>query len=204
LLRETGPANVAALRTNLIELLHISKEVRKREIVGVAAYKPANSRPEREQRVFDFVGMLGIPLVPCHTFPENAAAAFFSMHSLKDPLLKPQLERYIRSGKPVLLTDALAKALEGKLEMKAVNVHVITVQSEPKMLLDLSKAELDALRDPLLSALKTSFKAPNRVALYLFDDSSWVVENFNDSPVSVELNGHPLNVAPRSWLYEWK
>jgi hypothetical protein len=203
LLRETGPANVAALRTNVVELLRLSKEVRKREIVGVAAYKPANSHPEREQRVFDFVGMLAIPLVPCHIFPENAPAAFFSVHALKEPQLQSQLTRYIRSGKPVLLSDGLAKALEGKVDVKAVNVHIIPVKSEPKTLLDVSGPELDSFRGPLLSSLKISFKAPNRVALYLFKDESWVIENFNDSSVSVELNGRQLTVAPRNWLYEW-
>ena len=34
--------------------------------------------------MFDFVGMLGVPLVPCHEFPADAPAAFFSVHALKD------------------------------------------------------------------------------------------------------------------------
>ena len=80
-------------------------------IVGVAAYKPANSHPENEQRVFDFVGMLGLPLVPCHEFPAEAKAAFFSVHALKDPDLPGKLAAFIAAGKPVLLTDGLAKRL---------------------------------------------------------------------------------------------
>ncbi len=80
----TGPKNIEALRTNIVELLDVAKEVRGRKIVGIAAYKPANSHPETEARVFDFVGMLGLPLVPCHEFPTNAPAAFFSIHALKD------------------------------------------------------------------------------------------------------------------------
>ena len=64
LLKDTGPKNVEALRQNIPELLAAAEEVRRRAIVGVAAYKPASSHPENEQRVFDFVGMMGLPLVP--------------------------------------------------------------------------------------------------------------------------------------------
>ncbi|MSU63054.1 MAG: hypothetical protein EXS31_11790 [Pedosphaera sp.] len=59
-------------------MIEVAKEVRHREIIGLAAYKPLNSHPENEKRVFDFVGMLGLPLVPCHEFPAKAPAAFFS------------------------------------------------------------------------------------------------------------------------------
>ena len=83
--KDTGPKNIEALRQNIPELLAVAEQVGRRETVGVAAYKPANSHPEKEQRVFDFVGMLGLPLVPCHEFPTDAQAAFFSIHALKDP-----------------------------------------------------------------------------------------------------------------------
>ena len=56
-------------------------------------------------------------------------------------------------------------------------------------LLDLPQGDLDALRQWLLKPLGLTFKAPNRVALYLFADGSWVVENFNDRAVTVELDG---------------
>ena len=69
---DTGPRNVESLRDNIPELFAVADQVRQRTVVGVAAYKPANSHPENEPRVFDFVGMLGIPLVPCHEFPSEA------------------------------------------------------------------------------------------------------------------------------------
>jgi hypothetical protein len=45
LLRDTGPNNILALRTNVPGLLAVAEEVAKRKVVGVAAYKPANSHP---------------------------------------------------------------------------------------------------------------------------------------------------------------
>jgi hypothetical protein len=51
----------------------------------------------------------------------------------------------------------------------------------------------------LLGAFGTTFQAPNQVALYLFTQGGWVVENFNDSPVEVVLNGRRFSVEARGW-----
>jgi hypothetical protein len=202
--RDTGPGNVECLRTNIAELLSVGKEVRSRSLVGIAAYKPANSHPEKEPRVFDFVGMLGVPLVPCHEFPTNAPAAFFSVHALKDPGLATKLNAYISAGKPVLLTDSLSQALTNQVKLHAPNVRVLPVKQEPKSLLQLDEKSVNELRTPLLRAVNCLFRAPNRVGLYLFTDGSWVVENFNDLPAQVKLNGVAMTVGPRSWRYAWK
>ena len=121
LLRDTGPKNIEALRKNIPELLAVAEQVARRQIVGVAAYKPANSHPEKEPRVFDFVGMMGLPLVPCYEFPADAKAAFFSVHALKDPDLATKLSAFIAAGKPVLVTDGLAATLAGKVKLDAEN-----------------------------------------------------------------------------------
>jgi hypothetical protein len=200
----TGPKNVETLRAHVPALLETAKQVRQRQVVGIAAYKPASSRAENEKRVFDFVGMLGLPLAPCHEFPTNAPAGFFSIHALKDGDFAAKLTAFIRAGKPVLLTDGLAQQLAGKVKLDAPNVHVLPVNGDPKSLLQLSRKQLDELRAPLLAPLKTTFRAPNQVALYLFSDGSWVVENFTDESANVVLNGKALTVAARDWLQEWK
>ena len=201
--RDTGPKNIEALRANLPELLAVAEEVRRRSLIGIAAYKPANSHPEGEARVFDFVGMLGLPLAPCHEFPADAPAAFFSVHALKDKDLAAKLSAFIATGKPVLVTDGLVQRLTGQVDLAKPNVQVLPVKGNPKSLLDLPESELNALRAPLLRPLKSSFLAPNQVALYLFGDGSWVVENFNDKPAAVELNGKKITVAARGWVHQW-
>ena len=200
----TGPKNVEALRATIPELLDVAREVRRRDIIGIAAYKPPNSHPESEKRVFDFVGMLGLPLVPCHQFPTNAPAAFFSVHALKDPDFPAELSAFVNAGKPVLLTDGLAQKLGDKVKLNAPNVQVLPVKGDPKLLLTRSQTELDPLRVALLKPLKTSFRTPNKVALYLFRDGTWVVENFNDEPAEFELNGKPMKVEARGWTYAWE
>lgn len=202
--RDTGPANVAALRRELPELLEVAGEVQKRRIVGVAAYKPPQSPPQEEPYVFDFVGMLGLPLVPCHQFPEEAPAAFFPVHALKDAEFVPRLRRFIESGRPVLVTDGLAKRLGDRVDLDRPNVHLLAVGGQPKSLLKLGRAALATLRAPLLEPLGVRFDAPNKVALYWFEDRSWVIENFNDEPVRVRLNDTEVAIPARSWRYAWQ
>jgi hypothetical protein len=204
LLKDTGPKNVERLRQNIPELFDVAEQVGRRQCLGVAAYKPANSRPEKEPRVFDFVGMMGIPLVPCHEFPADAPAAFFSVHAIKDAELPARLTKFIASGKPVLVTDGLKEKLAGKVDLSGANVHVLAVRGEPKRLLELSQKEVDDLRAPLLRPSGHALRAPNRVAFYPFADGSWVIENFNDESVTVELDGQSLQVAARGWTMQWK
>ena len=115
----------------------------------------------------------GLPLAPCHIFPANAPAAFFSLYALKDGGFVPKLAAFIKTGKPVLLTDGLAQQLGGKVRLDAPNVHVLPVKGDPKSLLQLAQRELDDLRTPLLLPFKATLKAPNQVALYLFRDGSF-------------------------------
>jgi len=197
LLRDTGPKNIAALRANVPELLAVAEQVRKRRPIGVAAYKPPGSPPGDEPRVFDFVGMLGMPLVPCHTFPDDAPAAFMSLHALHDPKLVEKVSNFIASGKPVLLTDGLAKRLAGKVVLDRPNVVLLPVKADPKSLLALSQDVLDRMRESLLRPVGRRFEAPGRVALYLFDGGSWVIENFNAAPAAVKLDGTAHTVPAR-------
>ncbi len=201
---ETGPQNIDSLQTNLPELLTAARQVKSRQIVGVAAYKPANSAPGKEPRVFDFIGMMGIPLVPCHEFPASAPAAFFSVHALKDPNLVARLKDFLGRGKPVLVTDGLAQALTNQVDLSVANVQVMRVHQNPKSLLELDEHQLNNIRERLLQPFHCSFRAPNRVALYLFSDGSVVAENFRDTPVTVELNGKSLTIPARGWWQEWR
>ena len=199
----TGPKNVATLRKNIPELLDMATEVHRRQAIGIAAYKPANSHPDKEARVFDFVGMLGLPLAPCAEFPTGARAAFFSVHALKDPDFNRQLRAFIKSGKPVLLTDGLVAALGNPVEMNQPNVQVLPVKGDPKGLLQIPGPELNALRNQLLKPFQVSFSSPSQTGLYLFQDGSWVVENFNHEEVAVQLNGESLKVGSRGWRWHW-
>ncbi len=198
LLRETGPANVRKLRTEIPGLLRLAQIVRSKPIRGIIAPKPPNSDAQNEQYVFDFVGMLGLPLVPTAKIDPAAEAAFFSVHALKDPEFSDKLKKMLDDGKPVLITDGLAERL-GDTKLNDGNVTILKVAGEPKSLLRLSREELRPIRDKLLAPFGMKFDAPNKVALYLIGDRLAVVENFNDEPIEAALE-FSRSVAARKAL----
>ncbi len=202
--RGTGPRNVEVLRTHIPELLAVAEKIQTRRMIGVAAYKPPHSSPGREPYVYDFVGMLGIPLVPCHEFPENAQAAFFPVHALTAPQFEERLVRLVDRGTPILLTDALAGQLKNKDLLSRPNVQILPVLGDPHRLLKLTENELEPLRMALLRPFGITFRAPNKVGLYLFEDGSYVIENFNNDPVKAALNGQEHEIPGRGWIQVWK
>ncbi len=200
-----GPRDVEHLRNHLPELLAVAKEAKARKLTGIAAYKAANSDPHDEANIFSFLGMLGLPLNPCHTFPDSAPTACFASYLRSVPDAARQINAYIATGRPTLITDGLAQAQRGQLAVDRPNVVVLPVHGNPQSLLKLPREELDALRAPFLRALgQQAFSAPNRVGLILFEDRSWVTLNFNDHPVAITLNGESHDVPAREWLHHWE
>lgn len=92
-------------------VLQVSKAVKARKLAGIAAFKPAHGDPHGEAAIFSFLGMLGLPLNPCHTFPDSAPAACFASYLRSVPDAARQINAYIATGRPTLITDGLAQAL---------------------------------------------------------------------------------------------
>jgi hypothetical protein len=204
LLRDTGPRNIEVLRQHIPELFEVAEQVAQRTPVGVAALKPGNSHPLGEAFLFDYVGMLGVPLAPCHELPPDASALLVSTHALKDPDLEHKLSAFIAKERPVLVTDGLAARLSLEVDLEQHHVHKLAVAGHPAKLLELTEDEVDALRKPLLAALGHELSCPPRVAFYPFADGSFVLESFRDEPVRACLDGEVLELAPRSWLCRFR
>jgi hypothetical protein len=201
LLRDTGPANVEKLRAEIPGLFKLADLVRGKPIKGIIAPKPPNSDALNEQYVFDFVGMLGLPLVPTASIDTGAEAAFLSVHSLKDPALPAKLQAMLAAGKPVLVTDGLAERL-GSLDLKKENQIILKVNGKPRDLLGLTREQLKPIRDKLLAPFGIKFDAPNKVGLYLIGENCLVVENFSDAGIDAAIeftkavNGRQVLVLP--------
>ena len=185
LLHDTGPANVEKLRTEVPGLFQLAALVRNQPLRGIAAPKPPNSDGHDEQYVYDFVGMLGLPLVPTAEVRTDVKAAFLPVHACKDPQLSGKLDALLKSGTPVLVTDGLAWRLGALAD--DTRLLLLKVNGKPNGLLNLTREELKPMRDRLLAPLGIRFDAPNKVALYLIGDHCVIVENFNDEPVTATL-----------------
>jgi len=186
LLRDTGPANVEKLRAEIPALFELAKLVRGKSIKGIAAAKPPNSDAFDEQYVFDFVGILGLPLVPTAEINTSAESAFFPVHALKEPNFTGKIKKMLVAGKPVLITDGLAKRLTD-VNLDSDNLTILKVGGNPRSLLKLNRQQLNPVRDKMLAPFGMKFDAPNKVALYLIGDNCLIVENFNDQSIDAGI-----------------
>ena len=114
------------------------------------------------------------------------------------------LEKLVAQGAPVIITDGLADMVRGKVKLDLQNVEILSVNGNPKSLLDMPEKEINHIRNKVLKPFGVEFEAPTWTGLYIYHDGSWVIENFRDEPVSVVLNGRRIRIEPRDWLYEWK
>jgi len=195
LLRGTGPANIEKLRAEIPGLFKLAGLVRNKPIKGILAPKPPNSDADGEQYVFDFVGMLGLPLVPTAKIDADAKAAFFCVHALKDSKFTDKLKKMLDADKPVLITDGLIKQLRD-INLDDGNLTVLKVNGNPKSILALTQEQLKPIRDKLLEPFGIRFDAPNKVALYLVGENYLIVENFNDETISTTLEfSNPVNAT---------
>ncbi|MGB2864385.1 MAG: hypothetical protein WBC05_13730 [Sedimentisphaerales bacterium] len=186
LLRDTGPANVEKLHAEIPGLFKLAGLVRGKPIKGIIAPKPPNSDAFDEQYVFDFVGMMGLPLVPTAEINAEAKAAFFPVHALKEPDFTDKLKKMLAAGKPVLITDGLAKRLNG-VDLDSKNLTILKVNANPRSLLKLTRQQLKPIRVKMLAPFGMKFDAPNKVALYLIGDNCLIVENFNDESIDASV-----------------
>jgi hypothetical protein len=81
--------------------------VRDHPVTGVAAYKPPNSDPAGDMYIMDFLGMLGIPLVPVHKFPVDAPVIFLPAQAATDPNLLDDINKARSKGADIIITTNL-------------------------------------------------------------------------------------------------
>jgi len=88
-------------------LADLATFVREHPVTGVPAYEPPNSDPSGDMYIMDFLGMLGIPLVPVHKFPTDSAVIFLPAQAAADPDLLNHINKARTSGADLILTTNL-------------------------------------------------------------------------------------------------
>jgi len=112
-LSATHPGH-ALLRQDFAQLADLARAVAAHPATGVAAYKPAQSDAGGDLYIMDFVGMFGVPLVPTHTFPENADIIFLPTQAAADPDAVAKARRALERGVQLVVSAGfLADAKDG-------------------------------------------------------------------------------------------
>ena len=88
------------------------------------------------------------------------------------------------SGYPVLLRS---NYLSG-------NMYVLTIPDDMGNLYDYPAGALNEIRRVLSKDMDLYIEGPSKVGLFMYDNRTFVVENFNDEPVEINVVGHPDEV----------
>ncbi len=112
-------------------LADLAAFVRRHPVVGVPAYKPPNSEPGGDMYIMDFIGMLGVPLVPVHTFPRSANVIFLPAAAAADPNLLSRVNQARKRGAQLILTTSLLIASNDGGELARMAGFDPNIQSKP-------------------------------------------------------------------------
>ena len=187
LIRGKGAENVGALRNELPALFLLAEAVSEARPVGALAPKLPNSSPGKEPYIFDFLGMLGVPLVPLSRIDTSFRSALFATQSWKKDVFPVQFGEFLEERKPVVMTHYLRDLLRANGISVPDSLPVLTVPEDPRGLYNLEEAKLQVFRAALLKPFRLQVSGPTRVALYLFNNGMAVVENFRDEEIQFSL-----------------
>jgi len=79
--------------------------------IGIPCYKPYHS--SGEYYLHSYLGMLGLPLEPMPEFPTGSELVLLTESAKDDPLIMGYIKEQLTSGKKVVITSGLLKALNG-------------------------------------------------------------------------------------------
>jgi hypothetical protein len=116
---ETEPL-MAAFKKHLPRFYDLAKLVRGKLPRGIHAYKPVNSDAANEDFIFDYIGMLGIPLVPCSEFPADARSVLLATHAASGENIVREVKRHVSSGGSIVATPGFLMALGANADILAL------------------------------------------------------------------------------------
>ena len=109
-----GHPGDAALSLRMPDLMALAARVHGKQRSGIAFYKPPGSDGDENLYLADYLGMLGMPLLPEANYPEKSSVAFLPVQAAADPMLLGKMERHLNQGATLVLTPALVRALGEK------------------------------------------------------------------------------------------
>ncbi len=113
------------------QLAELAAFVREHPVIGIPAYKPPNSDPGGDMYIMDFLGMLGIPIVPVHKFPESAPVIFLPAQAASDPYLLKHIKKARARGVFLIITTSLLAVSPDSDELTRIVGINQKIKSEP-------------------------------------------------------------------------
>ncbi len=118
------------------QLADLAATVRDNPVGGIAGYKPVGSEPGGDLYLMDFVGMLGVPLVPTATFPADAKAVFLPTQAAADGAIREKLLACLDGGGRAIVTAGFLARVPGLAELAGVEPVKLERVSAPAIVVD--------------------------------------------------------------------
>jgi len=120
------------LRRQFLKLIELAELVQHQKMQGIHALKPAGSDAGNDFYIYDYLGMLGLPLLPVAQIPENSAALFFPAQAAAEPDLVTKIEALLQKGKQILITPGLFSAVASREKLEELaGVKIKNVKKAP-------------------------------------------------------------------------
>jgi len=113
------------------QLAELASFVHEHPVIGVPAYKPPNSDPAGDMYIMDFLGMLGIPLIPVHEFPKGAPVIFLPAQAAADANLLEHVNKALTRGAHLIVTTSLLIASPDGDELARMVKVGTNIKSKP-------------------------------------------------------------------------
>ena len=216
--------------------------------VGIKSYKPFHAAGD--DFLQNYLGMIGLPMDMRPVFPEDQQVVLLTAQAAQDTEIMAKIKRQLQSGRDVVVTSSLLKAIPEKLtevaelcctDLKARvndfgrygqsgrdllipqvqyytndawemvsagrpltggvsgypillrapyatgNLYVLTIPDDMGNLYDFPANALNEIRRIMSKDIGVCLEAPSKVGLFVYDNKTLVVENFNDEPVEVRI-----------------
>ena len=216
--------------------------------IGIKSYKPFHA--EGDDFLQNYLGMIGLPMDMYSHFPKGQKILLLTAQAAKDGNIINMIKEQLRSGREVVITSSLLKAIPGKIaevselrctDLKAIvndfgrygktereilipqvlyytndaweivsagrplnggvsgypiilrapysqgNLYVLTIPDDMGNLYDYPEGALNEIRRIMSKDMDVYMEGPSKVGLFMYDNQTFVVENFNDKPVEIRI-----------------
>jgi len=101
----------ALLAQRMPELRELALRVQGKSRRGIPFYKPPGSASDENMYLADYLGMIGLPILPVAQYPKEARVAFLPVQAAADAKLLERMQRHLKRGATLVVTPALLRAL---------------------------------------------------------------------------------------------
>jgi hypothetical protein len=116
------------LRSQFTHLADLARKVAVEPVSGVMAYKPPHSDAHGDLYIMDFIGMLGVPLIPVSSYPSDAKVIFLPTQAAADTGIQAKIAKSLADNATLIFTTGFlshARGGEKIAEMAGVGWPVV-------------------------------------------------------------------------------